>query len=73
MPSGKQILFKSYEGNEKSGVWLLPINGGPAEKILQLDCWTIGILVHPDGKQIGLTTMQSLQEIWMMKDFLPKD
>ncbi|MEE9501303.1 MAG: hypothetical protein V3V48_04465, partial [Candidatus Aminicenantaceae bacterium] len=73
-PDGSHIIFSRRNGdkNRTMDLWILPSTGGKPKK---LGLNVIGIqyiCIHPDGKQIGFIAGKSIDEIWMLENFLPK-
>jgi dipeptidyl aminopeptidase/acylaminoacyl peptidase len=50
-PDGKQIAFVSTR-DEKSAIWILPMEGGEARRLTRLEGSYSGLAFSPDGKQL---------------------
>jgi Tol biopolymer transport system component len=76
-PDGKYILFtmkSPKKDNEKWDLYRIPVKGGIPEKLgLEMGGFNMNLSVHPDGRHIAFSTSeQSISEIWVMENFLPK-
>lgn len=64
---GKHLLF-SKRNNE---LWRVNVQTGKQEQIGSEIPGLSRVTMHPDGKQIALTTFQEGSELWVMENFLP--
>jgi Tol biopolymer transport system component len=66
-PDGKYLVYAKDEG-DGYGVYQIPATGGDAQKIYHSkDRYFLGLSVHPDGKQIALSTGVQGDEVWVME------
>lgn len=70
---GKHILIKAEDGPQRTRVWAVPADGGPARK-LDLATQGIGKMdLSPDGSQLVFSGTKRKQELWVIKNLLPSD
>jgi len=63
-PDGKYIYFSAITPETKSVIYRIPETGGTPEIVWQSKDYNItGISIHPDGKQIALSTSTFQAEI----------
>lgn len=68
---GRHILFKAEDGTQRTRVWAVPTDGGPARK-LDLATQGIGKMdLSPDGSRLLFSGTKSKQELWVIKNLLP--
>ncbi len=68
---GKHILIKAEDGKQRTRVWAVPVDGGPARR-LDLATQGIGKMdLSPDGKQLAFTGLKRKQELWTIKNLVP--
>jgi len=75
MPNGQDILFTILEGDRMgaSSLWRISAEGGTAENILQIPETVTELSIHPNGRQISVTSVKRGEEIWVMQNFLLDD
>ena len=74
IPNGKEILIvKEISSMNKNAyeIWRVPVQGGESEKIGLIKKRMLLPRFHPDGKRIVFFTFKSIEEIWVMENFLP--
>ncbi len=73
-PDSNSIIVKvgrGYEEKKALEYWQVPISGGePRKTDLKIDSASRPRL-HPDGRQLALTTGQGKEEVWVLENFLP--
>jgi len=63
-PDGKYIYFSAKATETRSALYRIPATGGTSEIVWQSKDYDIaGISIHPDGKQIALSTFAAPAEI----------
>jgi Tol biopolymer transport system component len=74
-PDGQSILFSKQisPGSFKTGLWLIPIQGGEPRKLDLAMENMHDLSIHPDGRHIAFTSSQTRSELWVMDNFLPKE
>ena len=50
-PDGESVAFVR-QGEEGSGVWLIPALGGEERKLFDLEKWSFGLDWFPDGRSV---------------------
>ena len=55
-PDGTKLAFLRRNKDEKPQIWLLPLDGGEAQKLSDFKSGVNGFVWHPDSKQIALTS-----------------
>lgn len=73
-PNGKEIFFvKQVSSMNKKAweLWQVPVQGGEFQKIGLSKKRILLPRFHPDGKRITFMTFKSIEEIWVMENFLP--
>ena len=70
-PDGKYVLFV-ISGQDKDGLWRIPIAGGEPQKLgLEMEK-IIDLSIHRDGQYIAFSASTTRPaEIWVMENFLP--
>jgi hypothetical protein len=75
-PDGQFVLFTTFNTNGKSPheVWRIPASGGKPERLGTIDGATQinPVAVSPTGATLAYTTGTPLNELWILKDFLPR-
>ena len=70
-PDGNYLVYAIDTGNGY-GISQIPASGGDPQKLYHSkDQMFVGLDVHPDGKQIALSTGVQADEVWVMENFLP--
>jgi len=74
-PDGKDIFFSKIIKGGKTGkceLWRIPSEGGESEKFDLTADGLIELNIHPEGSRIAFTLWHVDDEVWVMKNFLPK-
>ena len=72
-PDGQGVLFVKQpdQKNQKTELWLAPVQGGEPRK-LDLEAQGIReVRVHPDGRRIAYTAGGDRSDVWVLENFLP--
>ena len=71
-PDGLGLLFTRHSpGDPKTGLWLIPLQGGEPRKLDLAAESMRDLCLHPDGRHIAFTAGQDTSEVWAMENFLP--
>src|SRR5262249_19810069 len=71
-PDGRYIVtVTSLDSGKQHEFWRIPVDGGEPVKT-PLDAEYRGVSVHPDGRRVGMTSMTTKLEVWVMENFLPE-
>ncbi len=71
-PDGNYVLFTKNE-EKGSTVCRVPSKGGDPEMIWRSKVRMTGLSVHPNGKEIAVSTYLQEHTIWVMENFLAAD
>lgn len=81
-PDGRKLVYaipsKSSAGATPAKIryqfWSVASDGGEPQKLdLMVDGIIMSLRIHPDGQRMVYQTHRSRSEIWVMKNFLPKE
>jgi Tol biopolymer transport system component len=68
---GKYILFKAQDGRQRTQVWAVPVDGGPARRTGLATSASIGKMdLSPDGKRLVFTGTKLQHELWVIKNLM---
>jgi Tol biopolymer transport system component len=71
-PDGLGLIFTRHSpGDPKTGLWLIPVQGGEPRKLELAAEGMRDLCLHPDGRHIAFTAGQDTSEVWVMENFLP--
>ena len=70
-PDRHYLLFVMRE-EKGSAVWRISSKGGDPEVIWKSKDFVTGLSIHPNEKEIAVSTFVQEQTIWVMENFLPK-
>jgi Tol biopolymer transport system component len=67
-PDGKYLFFPVAESQNSHILYRIRAEGGKPERIWELKEVIAGISIHPDSKQIALSSLTQATEIWAMEN-----
>lgn len=70
-PDGKEIIFVKSE-KQNCELWKIPVEGGEPQKVDLTMERMRRLRIHPDGRRIVFIAGKSINEIWVMENFLPE-
>ena len=72
-PDSLGVLFVKQPdpGDQKTELWLAPIQGGEPRKLALAAPNMREVVVHPDGRRVAFTSANDRTEVWVMENFLP--
>jgi Tol biopolymer transport system component len=69
-PDSKYLLFPVEERQNPEILYRISAEGGKPEKLWESKNGISGMSIHPDGRQIALSTYTKANEIWVMENLL---
>jgi len=74
-PDGQSLLFlkQPQDRNQKTELWLVPVQSGEPRKLELAREGMIDICLHPDGRHVAFTSVQNRDGVWVLENFLPKE
>lgn len=73
-PDGRYIFFTvpAATKEEPAALWRVPAAGGQPEKLALAMPGLREVRVHPDGRRIAFFAQQTMTEVWLMENLLPR-
>jgi Tol biopolymer transport system component/beta-lactamase regulating signal transducer with metallopeptidase domain len=69
MPNGRELLF-SKRSNQ---IWRVDVRTGAQEQLGSPVQNLLDVAVHPDGRQLAVSTFEQGSELWVMENLLPEN
>lgn len=67
-PDGKYLLFPVEESQNSHILYRISSEGGDPEKLWESKDLIAGVSIHPDGRQVALSSLTQTREIWVMEN-----
>jgi Tol biopolymer transport system component len=67
-PDSKYLLFSVEESQNSYILYRISAEGGKPEKLWESKDVISGVSIHPNGRQIALSTLTQATEIWVMEN-----
>jgi Tol biopolymer transport system component len=69
-PDGKYLVFSTVNGQGFNSLFRISLEGGDPEKLWESKDLIASLSIHPDGRQIALSTLTQVTEIWVMENLI---